>query len=104
MVFIETDVFTDEITKTLTDEAYRQLQKELIEKPKAGVIIPGSGGLRKLRWAIPGKGKRGGIRLIYYYKVVDTEFYMLYVYKKSKKEDLTKAQVKMLKNVMEEEL
>ena len=65
MVIIETAIFTRRIQSILTDDEYRFLQAQLVQKPDAGKIIPGSGGLRKLRWSADGHGKRGGIRVIY---------------------------------------
>lgn len=95
MEFIETDVFTKHVVKILTDEEYSYLQADLVEKPSAGDLIPGSKGLRKLRWAGGGKGKRGGIRVIYYL-VSNQQIYMIYLYKKSKQGDLTPEQLKTL--------
>jgi len=67
MVIIETSVFTRRITELLSDDEYRELQATLVERPKAGPVIPGSGGIRKLRWSASGRGKRGGARVIYYW-------------------------------------
>ena len=64
--FIETHLFPKLVADYLPDEAYAQLQEHLIRDPEAGPVIPGSGGVRKLRWAAPGRGKRGGYRVIYY--------------------------------------
>jgi len=66
MVFIETPTFTKTITGLLTDDEYRLLQNELAQNPEEGDLIPGGGGVRKIRFAAQGKGKRGGARLIYY--------------------------------------
>jgi len=71
-------------------------------RPEAGGLIRGSGGLRKIRWSLPGKGKRGGLRIIYYWDKPEDIFYMLTVYKKSKKEDLTRSQIKILRQLVEE--
>jgi hypothetical protein len=71
-------------------------------RPEAGNLIRGGGGLRKIRWNIPGKGKRGGIRVIYYWDKLDDTFYMLTAYKKSKKENLTRNQLKILRQLVEE--
>lgn len=101
MRVIETPIFTKEITKLLPDSDYRLLQQELILRPEAGVIIKGSRGLRKIRWNEPGKGKRGGIRIIYYYDPPET-IYMLFPYRKSIQKDLTKEQIKILKKLVEE--
>jgi mRNA-degrading endonuclease RelE of RelBE toxin-antitoxin system len=64
--FIETRAFTKLVLEYLTDAEYAALQSALIADPEAGPVIPGSGGVRKLRWAAPGRGKRGGYRVIYY--------------------------------------
>lgn len=69
MEIIETQVFTKDIVKLLSDNEYRELQKALVENPLLGHLIPGGAGLRKLRWSAGGKGKRGGLRIIYYYVV-----------------------------------
>lgn len=100
MIFIETPIFTEDITKTLTDQEYTKLQQYLTLNPESGNIIPGSGGFRKLRWKIENKGKSGGIRIIYYLYKSDDLIYMIYVYKKSEKEDLTQSQIKLLKSVL----
>ena len=67
MVILESSVFTKQLLNLFSDEEYQQLQLELIRRPDLGVVIPGSGGLRKMRWALPGRGKRGGARIIYSY-------------------------------------
>jgi hypothetical protein len=93
---IETPIFTKRIKGVLSDNEYRQLQWELAVNPEAGLLIPGGRGLRKLRWAIRGKGKCGGIRVIYYWYGQDEKVYMLLPYKKSEQADLTKDQLKIL--------
>lgn len=97
---IETPVFTEDIDNFLGPNEYRALQLELIETPTKGKLIKGTGGARKLRFAIPGKGKSGGIRIIYYYQV-DERIYLLLVYKKAKQENLTPNQLKTLKSLIE---
>jgi hypothetical protein len=93
---IETPIFTKRITGVLSDDEYRQLQWALVVKPDSGQLIPSGQGLRKLRWVIPGKGKRGGLRIIYYWYTQDEKIYMLLPYKKSEKANLTRAQLKIL--------
>jgi hypothetical protein len=66
MVIIETSIFTNKITTILNDEEYRGLQHVLLAIPGAGDLIQGSGGIRKIRWGASGRGKRGGVRIIYY--------------------------------------
>jgi len=98
MEFIETSFFTKFISSELLDDKYRELQNTLIEKPDAGKVITGSKGLRKLRWKIKGRGKRGGIRIIYLLYTCD-KIVMLYAYKKSCLEDITQEQLKMIKHL-----
>jgi mRNA-degrading endonuclease RelE of RelBE toxin-antitoxin system len=102
MIFIETQVFTKAVRDLLSDDAYKSLQEALLMRPEAGDLIPGGGGLRKIRWRVAGKGKRGGLRVIYYWNVPEDTFYMLAVYKKSEKEDLTISQLKVLRSLVEE--
>lgn len=97
MEIIETSVYTEDIAKLLTDEEYQELQKFLVEHPKSGDVIQSSKGLRKLRWKLKNKGKSGGIRNIYYYYEEQYTLYMIYVYEKSKTEDLTPKQIEMLR-------
>ena len=68
MEFIESSIFTRLIYEYLTDDEYIGLQMFLVRYPDKGNVIPGTGGVRKLRWALKGKGKRGGLRVIYYWK------------------------------------
>lgn len=67
----------------LSDEEFAGLQNYLLNCPNAGDVIPGSGGVRKPRWAIDGKGKRGGIRVIYYRRVSEEEIWLITVYAKN---------------------
>ena len=102
MVFIETSVFTRLVCQLMEDEQYRELQSVLIENPKAGAVIQGSGGLRKIRWRIAGQGKRGGVRVIYYGTTRRNEIYMLYVYSKNVQSDLTRDQLRQLRQAVRE--
>jgi hypothetical protein len=101
MIFIETSVFTKEIKRLLPDEDYRMLQTALMYRPDAGDMIRGGGGLRKVRWHLPGMGKRGAMRVIYYWAPPDT-IYMLLPYKKTDQEDLTPEQLKFLRALVKE--
>ena len=89
--------------KLLSDEEYQQLQLELIRRPDLGVIIAGSGGLRKVRVALEGRGKRGGARTIYYWAVAHEQLLMLLIYPKNVQDDLTSEQLKMLRQIVEAE-
>ena len=83
LTFVETKLFTKRLREYLADDEYRALQEALIANPQAGDIIRGSGGVRKLRWNVAGRGKRGGIRVIYYLRPKYGEIWMLTVYAKN---------------------
>ncbi len=103
MKIVETPVFTKRVKTLIPEEEYRKLQNELILNPERGKIIKGSGGLRKIRWSIPGKGKSGGVRVIYYFVIQRETILMLFVYTKSDQDNLTKDQLKILKSLIKEE-
>ena len=85
----------------MSDNEYRQLQSALVIRPDMGDLIPGSAGLRKLRWRLPGHGKRGGVRAIYYWAASRQEIWMLMAYAKARKEDLTSQQLNLLRRIVE---
>ena len=103
MQFIETPIFTKAVTAILSDAEYRALQGALMLRPEQGALIKGSGGLRKVRWATRGAGKRGGARIIYYWDKASQVFYMLYTYPKTAQDDLTPAQLRILRRLVREE-
>jgi hypothetical protein len=103
MVIIETPIFTKRIQELISDEEYRLLQIHLVNRPDAGKTIPGSGGLRKLRWSAGGHGKRGGIRVIYYWLLPREAILLLYAYPKSEQDDLTAEQLRQIRKVVEKE-
>ena len=100
---VETSVFTKQVKASLSDEEYRALQLELAREPTAGKVIPGSGGLRILRWAADGRGKSGGYRIIYYYAARPELLLLLYVYAKNDADDLTPDQIRILRKIVMEE-
>jgi mRNA-degrading endonuclease RelE of RelBE toxin-antitoxin system len=97
--FIETRLFTRLVQEYLSDDDYQALQIMLTEQPDAGDVIPGTGGVRKLRWRAPGRGKRGGYRLIYFTRIEKGVIWMLTMYPKNVKDDIP-AQV--LRRIREE--
>jgi mRNA-degrading endonuclease RelE of RelBE toxin-antitoxin system len=102
--FIETPVFSHQLSRVLSDDEYRALQTALILRPEQGALIQGSGGLRKIRWMLRGKGKRGGLRVIYYWDLKVDVVYLLFLYSKGRQEDLTPDQSKLLRRIVQEAL
>ncbi len=103
LTFSETTIFTRQITELLSDEELSALQWVLIANPDRGDLIRGSGGLRKIRCAGSGRGKRGGLRVIYYWHVPGSTILFLLAYPKNEQENLTPAQLKVLKSIIETE-
>ena len=103
LTFCETSVFTRQISTLMSDEELNALQWILIANPGRGDIIRGSCGLRKIRWAARGRGKRGGVRVIYYWHVPGSIILLLLVYPKNEQEELTPVQLKTLKSIIQTE-
>ena len=103
MIIVETPTFTRRVSQLLDAETYRLLQLELADNPKLAPVIPRSGGLRKLRWQRLGSGKRGRTRVIYYWAQSADLVLMLLIYAKAEQDDLTSAQLKILRKLVEEE-
>jgi hypothetical protein len=101
MVFIETSIFTKKHPQYLSDDEYRELQNFLINKPNAGDLIQGTGGLRKLRWSLGNKGKQGGVRIIYYWQLAKEQIYFMTLYSKNEKVDLSPQDKKIIKQMLE---
>jgi len=102
MVFVETSLFSKMLGSYLSDDEYRGLQSQLIERPDAGALIRGSGGVRKVRWKARGKGKSGGVRVIYFWATADGQIFLLTLYGKGEKEDLSAADLKRVVRLLEE--
>lgn len=105
-VFVELPPFAQHRSNYMTDDDFRALQDELLQNPNAGDLIQGTGGLRKLRQPDPrrGKGKRGGLRVIYYWWDSNHQFWLFTVYDKDEADDLTADQKKILKNYLTQEV
>lgn len=103
--FIEAPLFTQLLPEYLSDEGYREIQLHLVGDPEAGDVIPGTGGFRKLRWKDRrrGKGKRGGLRIIYYYFIAGSQIWFMTLYDKDEVADLSPDEKRLLKAAIEEE-
>jgi len=88
MEFIEATAFTKYLYNYLSEDEYIGLQSFLLQYPESGRVVPGSGGVRKVRWAMAGKGKSGGVRVIYYFKKQDAEIWFLTIYSKNEVENI----------------
>jgi hypothetical protein len=101
VVFIETPTFAADREQYLPDSVFRGLQQALADEPDTGDLIPGGKGLRKVRWLVPGRGKRGGARVIYFWRVTEAQILLIALYAKSVRTDLTAAQLKLLARSVE---
>ena len=103
LTFIETPLFTSIVYDHLDDDEYRKLQTAIAENPESGALIRGSGGVRKLRWAGSGRGKRGGLRVIYYYASPKGEVWMLTLYPKNVRENIPAHVLRQIKKEIEDD-
>lgn len=102
MIFIESPVFTVDVRELLSDDEYADLQAYLVRRPDAGDRIVQTGGLRKIRWTVQGRGKRGGTRIIYYHVVADAQIRMILIYRKGINDDLTSKEKAVLRRINED--
>lgn len=100
MTFIELPLFTELITDLVDDAEYAEFQRELLQRPGEGDLIQSAGGLRKVRMRLPGRGKRGGARVIYLHLERQDVIVFFYVYTKAKSETLTPDQLRRLRNAV----
>ncbi|HDC4638165.1 TPA: type II toxin-antitoxin system RelE/ParE family toxin [Enterobacter cloacae] len=101
MLFIETDIFTEDVKTLLNDDEYHKLQVFLATQPDYGDLIQNTGGLRKIRWLSGGRGKRGGVRVIYFHRTHEFEIRLLLIYRKGIKDDLSAREKAILKKMIE---
>jgi mRNA-degrading endonuclease RelE of RelBE toxin-antitoxin system len=99
LIFVESSLFSRLVYDYLSEGEFTELQNELLDDPDAGLVIPKSGGMRKLRWAAKGKGKRGGARIIYYWQKADDEIWLLTIYAKNEEENIP---TRILQKILEE--
>jgi len=102
MLFVETRIFTRLLPDYLTDEEYKDFQEDLAANPEAGDIMQRTGGLRKVRWKSKGKGKRAGVRIIYYFHSSVSRIYLLTLYAKNEVSDLSPEECKALMKLVKE--
>jgi mRNA-degrading endonuclease RelE of RelBE toxin-antitoxin system len=100
--FIETRLFTKLVLEYLTDEEYGTLQESLMRDPDSGPVVPGSGGIRKIRCAAQGRGKRGGYRIIYYVKRTHGVIWMLTMYPKNVAENIPAHALRQIRKEVED--
>lgn len=98
--FIETPFFTKAVLHYLTDDEYARLQGHMNANPDAGTVVPGSGGIRKLRWGLVGRGKRGGLRVIYYLRRERDQIWMLTLYGKNARENIPAHLLRQMKEAI----
>ena len=103
MLIKETEVFSKRVQRLLDSESYRLLQLRLAADPEAGALIPGTGGLRKIRWRGSGRGKRSGVRVVYYWAGAHDTILLLMMFAKNERSDLTREQKAILRRIVEEE-
>jgi hypothetical protein len=101
ITFVETKVFSKRISGLISDDAFAEFQTDLGQNPGRGSVIEGTGGLRKIRCKVAGKGKSGGLRIIYLYVRVRGQIHLVFVYAKNQAEDLTPDQKRALKGIVE---
>jgi hypothetical protein len=99
--FVETKLFSRLVGDYLNDDQYAALQATLVHAPDRGAVVPGSGGVRKLRWSQPGRGKRGGIRVIYYAKTREGVIWMLTIYAKNEEQNIPPHVLRRIKEEMD---
>lgn len=97
VTFIETRLFTKLVNEYLTDDEYSRLQRTIAVAPDSGDVIPGSGGVRKIRWGLDGRGKRGGVRVIYYVRLQQGQVWMLTLYAKNETANIPGPVLKRIK-------
>lgn len=101
ITFIEAKPFTLRIKSLGADEELEALKKELVESPEKGEVIPGTGGLRKVRMRLPGRGKSGGARVLYIFLQVNYTIFFIFVYPKNEMENISAADKKRFKEVID---
>ena len=101
ILFVETSHFTARVHDYPTDDEYRRLQWILAEHPDSDAVIGGTDGLRKIRWSATGRGKRGGVRVIYCWRPAKNRVYLLTLYGKNVKDDLTSSERRAWRRVLE---
>ena len=96
--FVETKLFTRLVQEYLSDDEYSQLQQALAADPEVGSVIPASGGVRKMRWSVAGRGKRGGLRIVYFLRTRHGQIWMLTLYAKNVAENIPAHVLKQIKD------
>jgi mRNA-degrading endonuclease RelE of RelBE toxin-antitoxin system len=101
MEYVESPLFSKFLSSYFTDDEYANFQWNLALHPKKGDVIPGSGGLRKIRWLAKGQGKRGGVRIIYYYKNTHEQIWLLTIYAKNEADNIPTGVLRKIKEELD---
>jgi hypothetical protein len=101
LTFVETKLFTQLVLNYFSDDEYAALQNAIVANPEAGDVIKGSGGVRKLRWGLSGRGKRGGVRIIYYLRLGQGQVWMLTMYAKNEADSISGSALKKIKEELD---
>lgn len=96
--FVETPLFTRLVQNLLSDDEYARVQRALMTDPQIGNVVPGSGGVRKMRWRVAGRGKRGGIRLLYFLRLAQGQIWLLTLYAKNMTDTIPAHVLKQIKD------
>ena len=100
IAFVETKAFSKRIVGLISDDQFSEFQADLAQDPQKGAVIEGTGGLRKVRWRLPGRGKSGGLRIIYLYVKIRGQVHLVFVFAKNEAVDLSSDQKKNLRAVV----
>jgi hypothetical protein len=102
LMFVETPLFSRLVYEYISDVEYAALQSELAQRPEAGTVVPGSGGVRKIRWGVAGRGKRGGVRVIYFARTHLGKIWMLTIYAKNEMGNISPNALRKIRQELED--
>lgn len=101
LTFVETQLFSRLVYEYLSEEEYSSLQRHLATWPDSGDVVPGTGGVRKIRWATKGRGKRGGVRVVYVARIAREVIWLLTLYAKNETENIPASVLRRIREELE---